>query len=48
VADLAGPDGFAAIPTAAIDPPLVRRLPRSPRLWVRVPSGSGSSLLQHT
>ena len=26
------PRGFAAIPTTALDPPLVRRLPRSPRL----------------
>ena len=26
------PDRVAAIPTAALDPPLVRRLPRSPRL----------------
>ena len=26
------PDGVAAIPTAALDPPLVGRLPRSPRL----------------
>ena len=28
----APPDGVAAIPTAALDPPLVRRLARSPRL----------------
>lgn len=32
------PDRFAAIPTTVLDPPLVRRLPRSPRLWVRVPN----------
>ena len=31
------PDGFAAIPTTAIDLPLVQRLRRSPRFRVRVP-----------
>jgi hypothetical protein len=36
-ASLVGASGFAAIPTTAIDPPLVRRLRRSPRFWVRVP-----------
>jgi hypothetical protein len=30
-------DGFAAIPTTALDLPLVQRLLRSPRFWVRVP-----------
>lgn len=30
------PDGFAAIPIAAIDRPCLRLLLRSPRLWVRV------------
>ncbi len=32
-----GLSGFAAIPTTAIDLPLVQRLRRSPRFWVRVP-----------
>ena len=36
-AGLVGTSGFAAIPTTAIDPPLVRRLRRSPRFRVRVP-----------
>jgi len=31
------PDGFAAIPTTALDLPLVQRLRRSPRFRVRVP-----------
>jgi hypothetical protein len=31
------PDGFAAIPTTALDLPLVQRLQRSPRFRVRVP-----------
>ena len=35
-ASLVGSSGFAAIPTTAIDLPLVQRLQRSPRLWVRV------------
>ena len=34
---LVGADGFAAIPTTALDLPLVQRLRRSPRFWVRVP-----------
>ncbi len=31
------PDGFAAIPTTALDLPLVQRIRRSPRFRVRVP-----------
>jgi hypothetical protein len=33
---LVGTSGFAAIPTTAIDPPLMQRLRRSLRLRVRV------------
>jgi len=36
-AGLVGSSGFAAIPTTALDLPLVQRLQRSPRFWVRVP-----------
>ena len=36
-ADLVGTSGFAAIPTTALDLPLVQRLRRSPRFRVRVP-----------
>jgi hypothetical protein len=36
-ASLVGSSGFAAIPTTAIDLPLVQRLRRSPRFRVRVP-----------
>ena len=36
-AGLVGANGFAAIPTTAIDLPLVQRLRRSPRFRVRVP-----------
>jgi hypothetical protein len=36
-AGLVGTNGFVAIPTTAIDLPLVQRLRRSPRFWVRVP-----------
>ena len=36
-AGLVGTSGFAAIPTTALDLPLVQRLRRSPRLRVRVP-----------
>ena len=36
-ASLVGTSGFAAIPTTALDLPLVQRLRRSPRFWVRVP-----------
>ena len=36
-ASLVGTSGFAAIPTTAIDLPLVQRLRRSPRFRVRVP-----------
>ncbi len=36
-AGLAGTSGFAAIPTTALDLPLVQRLRRSPRFRVRVP-----------
>ena len=36
-AGLVGTNGFVAIPTTAIDLPLVKRLRRSPRFWVRVP-----------
>ena len=32
------PDGFAAIPNAALDRPIVQRLRRSPRFWFRVSS----------
>ena len=36
-ASLVGANGFAAIPTTAIDLPLLQRLQRSPRFGVRVP-----------
>lgn len=36
-ASLVGASGFAAIPTTALDLPLVQRLRRSPRFRVRVP-----------
>ena len=36
-AGLVGTSGFAAIPTTALDLPLVQRLRRSPRFRVRVP-----------
>jgi len=36
-AGLVGASGFAAIPTTALDLPLVQRLRRSPRFRVRVP-----------
>ena len=36
-ASLVGTSGFAAIPTTALDLPLVQRLQRSPRFRVRVP-----------
>ena len=36
-AGLVGSSGFAAIPTTALDLPLVQRLRRSPRFRVRVP-----------
>jgi len=38
-ASLVGTSGFAAIPTTALDLPLVQRLRRSPRFRVRVPLG---------
>jgi hypothetical protein len=40
-AGLVGASGFAAIPTTAIDLPLVQRLRRSPRFRVRVPKFMG-------
>jgi hypothetical protein len=36
-ASLVGTSGFAAMPTTALDLPLVQRLRRSPRFRVRVP-----------
>jgi hypothetical protein len=43
-ASLVGTSGFAAIPTTALDLPLVQRLQRSPRFWVRVPITSGETI----
>ncbi|CAB4976695.1 unannotated protein [freshwater metagenome] len=39
-----GTSGFAAIPTAALDLPLVQRLLRSPRFRVRVPITNGATI----
>ena len=43
-AGLVGSSGFAAIPTTALDLPLVQRLQRSPRFWVRVPMSKGITI----
>jgi hypothetical protein len=43
-AGLVGTSGFAAIPTTALDLPLVQRLQRSPRFRVRVPITNGVTI----
>ena len=43
-AGLVGTSGFAAIPTTALDLPLVQRLRRSPRFRVRVPITNGATI----
>ena len=43
-AGLVGTSGFAAIPTTALDLPLVQRLRRSPRFRVRVPKSIVSTI----
>jgi len=46
-ASLAGTNGFADIPTTALDLPLVQRLRRSPRLMGPGPQGPTRSGKQH-
>jgi hypothetical protein len=43
-AGLVGTSGIAAIPTTALDLPLVQRLRRSPRFRVRVPIANGATI----
>ncbi len=45
-AGLVGTSGIAAILTITLDLPLVKRLRRSPHLWVRVPIATDTKIIK--